>query len=107
MADSKLGPTLDHARVVQYESELPYKQRNYVLAKIDDRHFEALVEGSHDLALNGYCLDALELLPAGCMVQGWRHPRQLCVRRGTVPQELREREAAFAQLIAEIIEDEA
>ena len=72
----------DHKAIVQAESERIYANRNYILHRLDTRVFNALNQTPvyrdehgelHEaapapiLALNGYCLDALDEIPQGCM----------------------------------------
>jgi len=98
---------MNHAAIIAAESERPYQNRAYTLGLIDQRHFDALNPGGLVLSLNGYCLDALDELPAGCMCQFVRHPAQHYVTRGVSLAEQQDREALAKQLIAEILAEEA
>lgn len=97
---------MNHAGIVQHESERPYVHRAYVgVYGIDHATFEALNPGGHVLALAGYCLDAPDEIPAGCMRQSGRLPAQHYVGRGV---SLKEQQAleAIAQRLLEIFAEE-
>jgi hypothetical protein len=105
---------MNHASIIKHEAERAYRQRAYVLADIDQRHFDALNHDDHVLGLNGYCIDALDYMPAGGMQadtpvpvfharsHGERGRQSECVRGMTI-SDIRERETLAARLIAEII----
>lgn len=101
---------MNHQSIVAHESERIYRHRAYILARLDDRHFSALNEEGHVLGLNGYCLDALDYLPAGGMradkIGYHSHGQQTEAVRGRTTDEIRKREVLAAQLIAEILFDE-
>jgi hypothetical protein len=42
-----------------------------VQTELDDAHFNAMNIDEHVLALNGYCLDALDQIPAGSCGGHW------------------------------------
>lgn len=94
---------MNHAGVIQHESEQVYRNRGYALAELDDRHFDALNAGAHVLCLNGYCLDAIDVLPAGSMIAGHHYPSQACVSRGVSLFEQQEMDAEMAHLLDEIL----
>ena len=98
---------MNHAAIVQHESQQPYRNRNYVLALLDDRHFDALNTDNHVSDLNGYCLDALDEIPAGCMRQFVRWPAQGYVTRGVSLAEQQKRDAVAERLIAELMAEES
>ena len=94
-----------------------YRNRDFVLHYLDDRHFNAL--NAMDvadactvhLATTG-CLDALDLMPAGSMVSlrrgdapGNFYDQSQCVRGRTLA-ELQQREALAARLIDELLSQE-
>lgn len=119
---------MNHAAIVQAESERIYSNRNYVLHLLDGMHFAVLnqtqvwrdehgtlheVAPAPVLALNGYCLDALDESPAGGMqsaeknLQHWRRQGyQLFTVRGLLLQDLVDRAALAEQLINEILKEE-
>lgn len=96
-----------HTAITHRESERPYKNRSYVSSDLDDRHFDALNEDDHVFGLNGYCLDALDEIPAGGMRHAPMWPAQTFAVRGMSLAELQERDALAEQLIAEILAEEA
>lgn len=118
---------MNHAAIVEAESTRIYGNRNYVLHLLDDRHFCALNQTPvwrdehgtlHEkapapiLALNGYCLDALDESPAGCMqasfpnMKQWRSSGfQVFTVRGCTHQELVDRAELAEQLINEILKE--
>lgn len=97
---------MNHKAIVQHESERPYTQRTFQCWKLDRYHFDALNTGGTVLDLNGYCLDALDEIPAGCMRPiAWR-PAQHYVVRGVSLAEQQALEALADELIAEIIAEE-
>lgn len=109
---------MNHTGIVEHESERVYRERAFILHKLDDQHFEALNPEGHVLGLNGYCLDALDHMPAGGMEEDAPGPvfhsrgysnrgRQLEICRGLTMENIREREALAARLIAEILAEEA
>ncbi len=109
---------MNHAALTQAEGERLYEHRNYVLHLLDKRHFDALnktrlCRDSHGtlheaapapvLALNGYCLDALDDIPCGGMHSCARLPTQLSMPRGrTLDQHIRGK-ALARKLVAEIL----
>lgn len=97
---------MNHAAIVQAESERFYGHRAYVLGRLDQRHFDALNPGGHVLALNGYCLDAIDPVPSGCMTSCARMPTIGTNERGISEAERRERAALADRLIAEILAEE-
>lgn len=98
---------MNHAAIVAEESERTYRQRSFMLAKLDQRHFDALNHDGHVLGLNGYCLDAMSEVPAGCMKTASRWPAQHYALRGVSLAEQQAREALAARLIAEILAEAA
>lgn len=94
---------MNHTSICDHESMRPYRQRAYQIHKIDMDHFEALNKGGHVLSLNGYCLDAIDEIPAGCMDQFMNRPAQHHVRRGVSLAEQQEMEAYASKLIAEVL----
>lgn len=107
---------MNHAAIVKHESERIARQRSYILAYLDDRHFEAFNDDQCSTSfLNGYSIDALEYLPAGGMESdAWPHDRsrptrgrQLEVCRGYTMEDLKERSELADRLIAEIMAEEA
>ena len=97
---------MNHQAVIQSESERPYGNRQYILGRVDRSTFDALNQGGHVLALNGYCLDAIDELPAGCMRKCIGRPGQHYVIRGVSLKEQEDREALAQQLIDEILKEE-
>lgn len=74
---------MNHRDIVESQSRRIYDNRNYVLHKLDTATFKALnqtpARRADDgtlyetapapvIAINGYCLDALDEIPQGCMV---------------------------------------
>lgn len=55
---------MNHARQVLYEGQRAYRVRSHCTHLLDERTQDML---QHDQGSNGYCLDALEDLPAGSM----------------------------------------
>lgn len=94
---------MNHAYIVQHESDRPYSNRNYVLGLVDVRHFDALNPGNQVWALNGYSLDALDEIPAGCMRPFARSPAQHYISRGVSLVEQMDRIALAEKLIDEIL----
>lgn len=109
---------MNHTAIIRSESQRQYDRRSFILGKLDDRHFGALNADEHALGLNGYCLDALDTIPAGGMESDTPNPRNPargrprggrqthCVRGHTLA-ELRELEALASRLVAEILAEEA
>lgn len=56
-----------HSQLVHVLGVRPYQERSYCLHLLDDQVFNLLNVDDHVLGVNGYCLDALEDLPVGCM----------------------------------------
>lgn len=98
---------MNHASIVAAESERLYSHRNYVLGRLDQRHFDALNPGAHVLGLNGYCLDALDDTPMGCMVGCARYPAQAFTARGLSWADMEQRRALAERLVAEILLEES
>jgi hypothetical protein len=116
---------MNHKAILDAESRRLYENRNFVLHLLDDRHFDALnqtpvyrdehgelheKEPAPVLALNGYCLDALDESPAGAMQSAEKNLRywrtfgyQLYTVRGLTLADLMNRAALAEQLIAEIL----
>jgi hypothetical protein len=93
-----------HAGIMlEHESARPYRNRGYVLTQLDLRHFVALNPGNQVSALNGYCLDALDEIPAGCMTQFVGRPAQHYVCRGISLAEQQERNALAKKLVADVL----
>lgn len=99
--------SFNHKGVIEEESTRPYKTRAFALiGQLDDQHSQS--------GMNGYCLDALNELPAGGMVADamaanpqWRSwPRAIRLERGVSLQEVRERERIAENLINEILAEE-
>lgn len=59
---------MNHAAIVEFESNLRLQHSRYILHRLDDSHFDALNPCGHVLGLNGYCLDAPDEMPAGSML---------------------------------------
>lgn len=116
---------MNHAAIVQAESERLYANRNYILHKLDDRHFDVLnqtpvkrdengylyeVVPAPILALNGYCLDALDESPQGCMADFVNRPAQCYTVRGRTWAEIesgrKHAELLIAEMLAEIKAEE-
>lgn len=97
---------MNHLAVIEAESIRLYRLRSYILADLDDRHFEALNTDGHVIALNGYCLDALDDLPRGSMSTCMRKTAIDFITRGSTLAEQQEREALAERLIAEILAEE-
>lgn len=95
-----------HAAIVQAESERFYDRRRYIMWQLDDRHFEALNPGGLVLDLNGYCLDALEEVPAGCMTSCARMPTMHVNERGVSEAERRKRDEIAKRIVAEILAEQ-
>lgn len=122
---------LRHANIVAHESERLYDHRAFISHLLDERHFDALNvspcrRDSHGYLvetgpaavslLNGYCIDALDHIPAGAMqaeAQNDYERRRGRGERGTQcfasrGQSLAEVEACKAlmdELIAEILRE--
>lgn len=94
-----------HEAIVAAESMRFYERRRYTMYQVDDRHFHALNPDGHILGLNGYCLDAIEEIPAGGMSSCARMPTIQTVVRGTDWSYAlqREREDFANRLIDEIL----
>lgn len=101
------GGVVNHRSVCDHEAGRFYGHRNYVLGCLDQGHFDALNPGGHVLGLNGYCLDAIDPVPAGCMTSCARMPTMYVNDRGVSEVERQERNALAARLIAEILEEES
>lgn len=116
---------MNHAAIVDCESTRVYQNRNYISSKLDGTVFAILnqtpvwrdergtlheVAPAPILALNGYCLDAPDELPAGGM-QGaaaddsWFKGRgfQLHTERGRTLKELEDRATLIERLVNKII----
>jgi len=97
----------DHRGVVDEESSRPYRTRAFTL-------LGKLADGHSDSGKNGYCLDALDELPAGGMMAdaiagnaNWRTwPRAIRVERGVSLQEAHERDHIANIIIDEILAEE-
>lgn len=106
----------NHRGVVQHQSELQYRQRSYILGDLDDATFKALNDGEGVNYLNGYCLDALEMLPCGSMKCGYPLPyenrrgawagHQSAIPRGLSLAEFQEQQDMISRLVSELIEEE-
>ena len=97
---------MNHNAIIQHESELEYRRRNYVLHLVDDLHFSSLNHDDHVLGLNGYCLDAPSEIPAGCMEKGFSRPLMQSVERGVTLAEKAVREGEAGRIIAEILAED-
>ena len=97
---------MNHQAIVQSESERSYSNRQYILGCIDQSTFDALNPGGHVLALNGYCLDAIDELPAGCMRKCIGGPGQYYVSRSVSLKEQNDRCTLAKRLIDEILKEE-
>lgn len=95
-----------HRNIVEFESSQTYRNRSYISHKLDSGHFEALNTDGHATTLNGYCLDALDDLPAGGMESFVNRPAQIRNSRGYSAQEIRERNDLAEKLIDEILAEE-
>jgi hypothetical protein len=101
----------------------PYRTRAAasVYAQLDDAHFSAMNDGSHDLdlACTG-CLDALDELPSGSASDGRRgqpktiydhraayYPILWAERDWLTPQQMAARDALADRLISEILAEES
>ena len=102
-----LTRTMNHPSIITYESERPYSLRSYILGSLESAHADAACECAMLHGLNGYCLDALDEIPAGSMVPIFERPAQAYAVRGMTHAELMEREALAEQLIAEILAEES
>lgn len=94
---------MDHINVIEFESEAPYKWRRLALILLLDKDHS-------DRGFNGYCLDALDEIPAGgmqsdCIDRGW--PRPLRCKRGVSLAEVQHRNAIADEIIDEILREEA
>lgn len=89
----------DHASITRHQGDQAYRNRGYITSRLDDRHFEELLHGGFDLDLNGYCLDALDQIPAGCMNSHSGRPVQTLVTRGITLRE----QLAIDEMIADIL----
>lgn len=97
---------MNHRSIVQHESDRVYKQRGWTTRHLDWEHFAELNKGAHVIELQGYCIDAVDEIPGGCMVQFVRRPAQYHVTRGVSLAEHREREALAQRLVDEILAEE-
>lgn len=98
---------MNHAAICDAEAQRPYTNRAYVgVYGIDHATFGALNQDGHVLALAGYCLDALDEVPAGCMCQFANHPAQHYVSRGVSLKEQEARRALAKRLIEEVVAEE-
>jgi hypothetical protein len=96
---------MDHVANVRAQAERPYANRSYILHHLDKRHFDVLNWAGHVCGLNGYCLDALDESPQGCMVQFVRRPAQGYTVRGKTWDELLRGRALAEKLIDEILSE--
>lgn len=98
---------MNHASLIEHQGAQLYRDRAYILSVLDQRHFDAFNPAGQVLGLNGYCLDAPDELPAGCMSDFASIPMQYTVQRGQSLEERQEIEALADRLIAEILAEEA
>lgn len=98
---------MNHRAIVAHESARLASHRGYALSELDPRVFAALNPDGHVLGLNGYCMDAPEYLPTGCMTSCCDMPTMQTIERGTTMAQQRAREALAERLIAEILAEEA
>lgn len=96
-----------HLGMVEHESLRHYQHRAYILAALDDSHFDALNPGGRVLGLNGYCLDAVDYVPAGSMYVCAELPTQRTAERGTTAAQVAARKALAKRLIAEMLAEQA
>lgn len=93
-----------------------YRNRDYRVSLLDDRHFDAMNQGLEgDFLYVTGCLDALDNIPAGSMVavsdaeHDWMHHGlydQSFAVRGLTLAELQEREEFMRQIVEEILAKE-
>jgi hypothetical protein len=111
-------------RAIPYDPVQPYRNRSYVLHKLDQRVFDALnktpvwrdADGVLREAgpaavsfINGYCLDAIDSIPGGSMLGSKSGPIQAYVQRNdldTSPEYRRHRAEVVKRLIDEILAEE-
>lgn len=98
---------MNHASIIALEGARLYGLRGYIISQMDEAYVDFACEDDMLQGLNGYCLDALGVIPAGSMEPIFRLPAQTLAVRGMTAAELAERDAMAEQLIAEILaEDE-
>lgn len=103
---------MNHKSIVQHEGDRVYRIRSYQSGQLDRRVFTPLSSGDHSNGLNGYCLDAVDEVPAGGMRSAWTtsmhdHPinagHQQHITRGVLMAELREIDEVAQQIISWIL----
>jgi len=97
---------MNHSAIIEAESVRLYQNRSYILSDLDERHFDALNADGHVIALNGYCLDALDDTPRGSMSTCAGRPAMDFNSRGMSWAEHQERESLAERLVAEILAEE-
>lgn len=101
---------MNHKAICQHEGERLYRLRAYMSHQLDNSVFEGLLNGGHDLGMQGYCLDALDEHPAGSMhadTSRYRPtPYQGHTVRGLTLADLQAREALASELVAQILAEE-
>lgn len=102
---------MNHQAIIQHEGERLYRLRAYVSHQLEESVFLGLLDGGHDMGLQGYCLDALDEHPAGSMHADTSRYRPTPYQGHTVRaltwQDLQEREALACELVAQILAEEA
>ena len=91
---------MNYIAKITEESERPYANRNRVSGFLDVDY--TIQHGEYIFGVNGYCLDALDELPAGCMTTFLSTPAQKYVSRGRSIAEAVDREELAKKLIAEL-----
>jgi hypothetical protein len=96
----------NHQGALDYWALQPYKQRGYISSDLADEVFEALNDeaGTIDY-LQGYCLDAIDVSPAGsCVDYFGKVGVTSTVLRGVSAEEVR-RQAECLRVILEGLKD--
>lgn len=109
---------MQHRNVVKAQGRRVYAERSFIGHRLDDAHFSALnaaeVRRAEDGALfevapaainsvNGYCLDAPDSIPQGCMGSPCGSAAQLWVQRGVDWEEHQRKERLIQELIEEVL----
>ena len=96
-----------HLSIVDTESNRSYDLRRNIWWALDTEYFNALNTDGHVIGLNGYCLDALNEVPAGGMISAPRHGRQQVSLRTLTLAEVNMIKARIEEMVDEILKEEA
>lgn len=111
-----------HRDVVKAEAGRVYAERSFIGHRLHEAHFAALnaakvrrdahgalyeVSPAAINTVNGYCLDAPDSMPQGCMGSPCESPAQMWVKRGVDWEEHQRRERLMQELIDEVLAERA